>query len=193
MRRTGKMNAEKRNSFVYRVCAFFRFLRLKTHKKNRVVICKGNLCAPSSTIVNQGRLEFGAGFALLKDSTLIVRKNGTFIAGDNVIVGVRSYIVCHDRIEFGNNVSIAQDVKIYDHDHDIKTGSPDKTFWKNNFLSSPIKIGNNVWIGAGTIILRGTVIGDNSVVGAGAVLKGIYPSDSIIVQKRNDTIVSKRK
>ena len=45
-------------------------------------------------------------------------------------------------------------------------------------------IGKNCWIGANTIILKGTIIGDNCVVGAGCVLKGKYPDSTIIIQKR---------
>lgn len=43
-----------------------------------------------------------------------------------------------------------------------------------------IHIGNNVWIGAGCCILAGTSLGDGCVVGAGSVVVGDYPPDSII-------------
>lgn len=52
----------------------------------------------------------------------------------------------------------------------------------------PVKIGNNVWIGANTIILRGTEIGDNYVIGAGCVVKGKYNKGSVIIQKRKEEI-----
>ena len=39
----------------------------------------------------------------------------------------------------------------------------------------PITIGNNVWIGAGAIILPGVTIGNNVVIGAGSVVTKIYP------------------
>jgi len=47
-------------------------------------------------------------------------------------------------------------------------------------------IGDNVWIGAGCIILRGTVIGDNCVIGAGSVIKGKIESNTLITQRRNE-------
>lgn len=47
------------------------------------------------------------------------------------------------------------------------------------------------WIGANTVILRGTVIGRDCVVGAGSVLKGVYPAGSVIVQKRTENIYEK--
>lgn len=47
--------------------------------------------------------------------------------------------------------------------------------------TSPIKIGNHVWIAANCTILKGVVISDNCVVGAGSlVTKGIFPENQII-------------
>ncbi len=46
---------------------------------------------------------------------------------------------------------------------------------------NPVNIGNNVWIGINAIILKGTSIGDHSVVGAGAVVKGAFPPYSLII------------
>ena len=46
-------------------------------------------------------------------------------------------------------------------------------------VAKPIKIGNNVWIGAGTVILGGAEIGDNSVIGAGSVVKKDIPPNVI--------------
>ena len=43
-----------------------------------------------------------------------------------------------------------------------------------------IVIGNNVWIGLNAIILKGSVIGDNSVVTAGSVVKGVFPNNALI-------------
>lgn len=48
-------------------------------------------------------------------------------------------------------------------------------------VALPITIGNNVWIGAGSIILGGVTIGDNSVIGAGSVVTKSIPSNVIAV------------
>ena len=57
------------------------------------------------------------------------------------------------------------------------------------FKTAPVVIGNNVWIGANAIILRGTTIGDNSVIAAGSVVKGNVPSNTLLVQKKEDTLI----
>ena len=49
-------------------------------------------------------------------------------------------------------------------------------------------IGNDVWIGAGAVILRGTTIGDKAVIGAGSIVKGNVPAGSVFYQKR-ETII----
>ena len=61
----------------------------------------------------------------------------------------------------------------------------------SGYKTSPVVIGDDVWIGANTVILRGTVIGRDCVVGAGSVLKGVYPAGSVIVQKRTENIYEK--
>ncbi|MEG1551379.1 MAG: DapH/DapD/GlmU-related protein, partial [Oscillospiraceae bacterium] len=45
----------------------------------------------------------------------------------------------------------------------------------------PVHIGNNVWIGAGAIILPGVNIGDNSVIGAGSVVTKDIPENVVAV------------
>ena len=47
--------------------------------------------------------------------------------------------------------------------------------------NASVRIGNNVWIGAGAIILPGITIGDNSVIGAGSVVTKDIPSNVVAV------------
>ena len=56
-----------------------------------------------------------------------------------------------------------------------------------------LEIGNNVWIGAGSIILRGAKIEDNCVIAAGTVVKGLVPHDCMCYQKRESNIISIRR
>ena len=57
------------------------------------------------------------------------------------------------------------------------------------YKTASVEIGNNVWIGANAVILRGTKIGNNAVIAAGAVVKGIVPANSVFIQKRETKIV----
>ena len=46
-------------------------------------------------------------------------------------------------------------------------------------IAKPIKVGNNVWFGGNVVVLGGVSIGDNCVIGAGAVVTKDIPSDSV--------------
>lgn len=50
----------------------------------------------------------------------------------------------------------------------------------DEFLTQEITIGNNVWIGANAVILRGTKIGDYAVIAAGTVVTKDVPSNTVL-------------
>ncbi|MGM9929627.1 MAG: acyltransferase [Bacillus sp. (in: firmicutes)] len=115
---------------------------------------------------------------------LKVREGAKLELGNGVMFNNNCIIGCRDRISIGDGTVFGPGVYIYDHDHDYRNG-----IYNQMYLKSPIKIGKNCWIGAGTIILRGTTIGDNCVVGAGCVIKGCYPDNQLIVQKRETKVI----
>lgn len=77
-------------------------------------------------------------------------------------------------IECGDNVTLAPNVHILAHD------AATKKFLGYTKIANVI-IGNNVFIGAGTIILPGSIIGDNIIIGAGSVVLGNLESNGIYV------------
>lgn len=81
-------------------------------------------------------------------------------------------------IEIGNNCRITSEVIILAHDYSYAVMRP---IYHNMVCKAGItKIGNNVFIGMRAIILMGTTIGDNVVVGAGAVVSGEIPSNVVV-------------
>ncbi len=77
-------------------------------------------------------------------------------------------------ISIGNNVTLAPNVHILAHDASTKK---ELGFTK----IGGVKIGNNVFIGAGTIVLPGVEIGNRVVVGAGSVVTKSIPENSVAV------------
>lgn len=77
----------------------------------------------------------------------------------------------------GDNVMIGPNVSIITAGHPV---SP-KCRLKGLQYNADVKIGNNVWIGAGVNVLPGVTIGDNSVIGAGAVVTKDIPSNVVAV------------
>ena len=79
-------------------------------------------------------------------------------------------------VKLGDRVSIGPRVII------VLASHPNSSHLRNSFPSKPqqVVIGNDVWIGAGAIILNGVTIGDNSVVGAGSVVTHDVPKNTIV-------------
>lgn len=75
-------------------------------------------------------------------------------------------------IEIGDNVTLAPRVHILAHDASMK-----KMLGYTKI--APVKIGNNVFIGAGSIVLPGVTIGDNVIVGAGSVVTKNLPAEGV--------------
>lgn len=98
-----------------------------------------------------------------------------------------AYIHARDFISIGEKTVIATGVSIIDSNaHETK--SLDRT--KGTDTPKGIIIGKNVWIGLNVIILKGTTIGDNSVIAAGSVVKGTFP-ENVIIQGNPAVIVNK--
>ncbi len=75
-------------------------------------------------------------------------------------------------ISIGDNVTLAPRVHIIAHDTSTKT-------FLNYTRVANVSIGNNVFIGAGTIVLPGVAIGSNVVIGAGSVVSRDIPDNSV--------------
>lgn len=137
------------------------------------------------TMDSGSELRIGKNFKMRDGAKIRVRKGAKCSIGNNGSVNSFNMIACHERIEIGDNVQLSPNVQIYDHDHDFRAEGGVNA---GKYKTTPVIIGNNVWIGANTVILRGTEIGDDSVVGAGCVIKGKYKAGSVIVQKRMEEV-----
>ncbi len=83
-------------------------------------------------------------------------------------------------ITIGDATTISLDVVILTHDYSISKGLKLIDPALSGRFLKPIKIGSNCFIGMRTIILPGTTIGDNVIVGAGSVVKGTFPNNVVI-------------
>ena len=90
-------------------------------------------------------------------------------------------IVAHELISIGERTTVGPNVLIYDHDHAFGAKKMDS---ETKFITAPIEIGRNVWIGAGTIILKGVKIGDNAVIAAGSIVTKNVEKNTTLIQPR---------
>ena len=100
--------------------------------------------------------------------------NGSISLGNYILISPGTSIRSAERIDIGDSTMIASDVVITDSDwHGI--------YDRTDYVATPkpVKIHKNVWIGERSIILKGTQIGENSIIGAGSVVHGDIPPNSV--------------
>ena len=137
-----------------------------------------------------GGIQLGKGVLIASNSVLSTSDGGRLSLGKMVGINRNSMIICHEYIMIGDNTIMGPGVYIYDHDHVFSSA---KGVRRTEYVTAPILIGKNCWIGAGTIILRGTTIGNNCLIAAGCVVKGNYPDGSVVIQKREEIITQKTR
>ena len=97
--------------------------------------------------------------------------------GKNVYANFNLTLVDDTHIYVGDSTMIGPNVTIATAGHPILPVLREKVYQFN----LPVRIGKNCWIGAGAIILPGTTIGDNTVVGAGSVVTKDLPANVVAV------------
>ena len=121
-----------------------------------------------------GSISLGCGVTLAA-GVQIVTQGGRIVIADDVFIGAGSIIVSKESVEIGRDCLIAEYVVIRDQDH--RTDS--RPLRLSGFHSSPIRIGNDVWIGCKATILRGSFVGDRCVIGAHALVKSKIADDML--------------
>jgi maltose O-acetyltransferase len=97
--------------------------------------------------------------------------------GRHVFINYQCVFLDCARIEIGNDVQIGPAVQFYTAQHPL-----DPAVRRSGTESaSPIRVGNDVWIGGAAVVLPGVTIGDRSVVGAGTVVVRDVPPDTVVV------------
>ena len=94
-------------------------------------------------------------------------------------VGLSGTSICaNESVRIGNECLIGADVMICDTDfHPLE--SLDRRYSNDGVKSASVDIGDNVFIGARSIILKGVTIGNNSVIGAGSVVSSNIPANAV--------------
>ena len=138
---------------------------------------------------NQGCLEIGKDVRINSGAYFNpiggdVRTNLIVSAGARIIIGdgcriSNSTLFSEEEIQIGPNVLIGGGCKIYDTDFhpldfETRAGNP-----IGGGETAKVSIGEGAFIGAHSIILKGTTIGKHAVIGAGSVVSGRVPDDEI--------------
>ena len=110
--------------------------------------------------------------------------NNAVLNSDYFTMNCNSVLVSAKRIDIGRDVMLGRNVVIYDSDFHTLIG-------KNGEVLNPsasVKIENHVWLGTNVMVLKGTIIGKNSVVGANTIVKKKIPEGVIYKTKQEGLI-----
>jgi acetyltransferase-like isoleucine patch superfamily enzyme len=160
---------------------------------------------PNTRIYNSKNISFGKSVTIEKNCILDGFASDKILLGDCVKIGAYSSLSSTSHlskygkglkignysaigqfaefgaaggIEIGNDVIMGSYISFHSENHIYSDNS--KLIREQGVTSKGIKIGNNVWVGAKVTFLDGCIVGNNSIVAAGAVVNGIYPDNSII-------------
>ena len=132
------------------------------------------------TILNNS-LENFAGIASVS-SISTMTASARLIIGQNVGFS-GTHICCVYQITIGNNVNFGTGVRVYDtdfHPINFEERRLNPGFNLDKIPHAQVSIGDDVWVGANAIILKGVTLGDRVIVGAGSIVTKSFPADVII-------------
>ena len=124
---------------------------------------------------------FGAGTELVTlDSHFTQKLNPSLVIGNHVRMTTRCRVTCAGNMTIGNDVLMAPEVFITDHNHGM-----DPTF-SGGYSPQPlsvkdVNIGEGVWLGQRACVLPGVTIGAHSIIGANSVVTHDIPPYVIAV------------
>jgi len=165
----------------------FFFLHLESLHLGKVVLGKGcRFHSPVRVACGKGSVEIGHmnGFGYFSgpksgDGALKIQPRkleSQIVIGDKNWFNNNVTIIANEKIEIGNGCRIGDDVAIYDCDfHEMDPNHRGRSHGP----TSPVSIGDNVWLGSRVMVLKGVQIGENSVVGAMSLVTKSIPANCI--------------
>lgn len=125
---------------------------------------------------------FGKNVCFRRNFFLFIEKGGKVSIGDGCYFNNDVSINCLESISIGKNCLIAENVKLYDHNHRFRDFS--KPMSEQGFTHKPITIGDDCWLCANVTVLQGVTIGNHCVIGANCLIYKDVPDNTIV---RNET------
>lgn len=132
-----------------------------SHREERKEIIKKLFRKTGENILIESNFECDYGYNISIGENFYMNHNGVILDGA--------------KVEFGDNVFIGPNCGFYTAGHPIDIELRNKGLE----YAYPIKVGNNVWFGGNVVVLPGITIGDNVTIGAGSIVTKDIPSNVI--------------
>lgn len=105
--------------------------------------------------------------------------NGTIEFQENISIGQNFHITSAGNLVIGRDTTILGNTFVTNIDHDYQEIG--KHILEQKMIVKETRIGNNCFIGYGVAIQAGTILGNQCIVGASSVVRGVFPDYSVIV------------
>ena len=129
-------------------------------------------------VVYGRHMRWGRGFHMRKGFQATVEHGGVITLGNNVFFNNGCGLHARKAITVGDETIFGENVHVYDHNH--RFADPTLAIKDQGYTEAPVSIGRHCWIGSNVTILKGATIGDNTVIGAGCVISGDIPANSVV-------------
>ena len=128
--------------------------------------------APNVAVKHPETMEFGDGVAISEGTIIHGRFDGRCVIGDLVWIGPHSFLDARDLV-IESYVGWGPGAKVLGSEH---TGTPLETpIVATDLVIAPVRVGAGADIGTNAVLLPGVTVGENAIVGAGAVVTGDVP------------------
>lgn len=128
-------------------------------------------------IGKKATVKFGR-HSWIGDGTKIRCHEGEVEIGRKTVFGQECTISAYKRVRIGDECVIADRAMFIDFDHGVV--EVERPIRAQGIYTREVEVGSNVWIGYGACILRGVKVGDNSIIGANAVVTKDVPANAVV-------------
>jgi acetyltransferase-like isoleucine patch superfamily enzyme len=146
------------------------------------VLIQGEVVIESGSYIDDdvkliGNIKIGENTTISCFTTISTMPTGFFKIGNDVLVNSFSVLGASESVEIKNHCIFAPYVHITDASHGFE--DPLALIKHSEFITDPVTIEENVWLGSGVMVMKGVVIGEGAVIGAKSLVTKSIPKHSV--------------
>ena len=171
--------------YILLIYNLLRIILMKCRLHHRLESSLIQRISPRTSIKSFGNgcLRLGRNLDIAPYCDIQVHGSGLIEIGDNTYINRYCMISSHQHVQIGSKCMFGPGVRIFDNNHKFSIDGV-----SCNLSSAPISIGDRTWLGSNVIVLKGATIGKNCVIGAGCIISGTIPDNTIVRQTQTQTL-----